>query len=190
MRNYAGTCKVINVQLQCSVYLFDILFAIKKFSFCGVLFNRILAWERGISKRQYLEGNCSFPCNLFIAIQYMQGCENMFLLVSLSKSKFFTRVALVSFVQYSCRTRVVSVALVSHSCQTCVALVSPVSQSCRTRVAFVSLVSHSCRSCLALGLLIRLDQKKLLQLVLGNNQATLKEQGFLPLSLQLTKTFT
>ena len=48
----------------------------------------------------------------------------MFLLVSLSKSKFFTRVAPVPFVYYSCRTRVVSVALVSNLCGTRVALVS------------------------------------------------------------------
>ena len=43
----------------------------------------------------------------------------MFLPVSLSKSKFFTRVALMSFVQHSCRTcvaRVSLVSLVSHSC--------------------------------------------------------------------------
>ena len=40
-----------HLQLQSSVQLFDIAFAIKKFSFCGALFKRILAWERGISKR-------------------------------------------------------------------------------------------------------------------------------------------
>ena len=57
----------------------------------------------------------------------------MFLPVSLSKSKFFTRVALVSFVY--------------HSCCICVALVSLVSHSCRTRVASVALMLHSCRSC-------------------------------------------
>ena len=56
----------------------------------------------------------------------------MFLLVSLSKSKFFTRVAPVSFVYHSCRTGVVSVALVSNLCGTGVA-----------RVSLVSLVSYS-----------------------------------------------
>ena len=50
----------------------------------------------------------------------------MLLLVPLSKSKFFTRVALVSLASYSCRTRVASVALVLHS-----------RGLCRTR-AFVS----------------------------------------------------
>ena len=60
----------------------------------------------------------------------------MFLLVSLSKSKFFTRVALVSFVSHSCR-----------SYSACVALVSLVSHSCRTRVVSVALVLHSCSSC-------------------------------------------
>ena len=57
----------------------------------------------------------------------------MFLLVWLSKSKFSTRVALMSFVQ--------------HSCLTCVTLVSLVSHPCCTRVARVSLVLHLCRSC-------------------------------------------
>ena len=33
-----------------------------KFSFCGALFKCILAWERGISKRYFLEWNCSSPC--------------------------------------------------------------------------------------------------------------------------------
>ena len=39
------------LQLQSSVQRFDIAFAIKKFSFCGALFKRILAWKQGISKR-------------------------------------------------------------------------------------------------------------------------------------------
>ena len=39
------------LQLQSSVQLFDIAFAIKKFSFCGALFKRILAWKRDIFKR-------------------------------------------------------------------------------------------------------------------------------------------
>ena len=38
------------LQLQSSVHLFDIAFAIKKFSFCGALFKHILAWKRDISK--------------------------------------------------------------------------------------------------------------------------------------------
>ena len=36
--------------LQFSVELFCLLFTIKKFTFCGALFKRILAWERGTSK--------------------------------------------------------------------------------------------------------------------------------------------
>ena len=39
------------LQLQSSVYRFDIVFVITKFSFCGALFKPILAWERGISNR-------------------------------------------------------------------------------------------------------------------------------------------
>ena len=64
----------------------------------------------------------------------------MFLLVPSSKSKFFTRVALVSFVQHSCRQCSTRVALVLHSCLT----VFHSCRSCRTRVASVALVSHSC----------------------------------------------
>ena len=40
-----------HLQLQSIVKLFDIAFAIKKFSFCGALFKRILAWKRDISKK-------------------------------------------------------------------------------------------------------------------------------------------
>ena len=40
-----------HLQPQPSVERFDIGFAIKKFSFCGALFKRILLWKRAISKR-------------------------------------------------------------------------------------------------------------------------------------------
>ena len=40
-----------HLQLQPSVQLFDIAFAIKKFSFYDALFKRILAWKRDISER-------------------------------------------------------------------------------------------------------------------------------------------
>ena len=40
-----------HLQLQSSVQRFHITFAIKKFSFCGALFKRILAWKQDISKR-------------------------------------------------------------------------------------------------------------------------------------------
>ena len=40
-----------HLQLPSSVQLFDIAFVIKKFSFCGALFKRILAWKQDISKR-------------------------------------------------------------------------------------------------------------------------------------------
>ena len=133
-----------HLQLQSSLQLFDLAFVITKFSFCGSLFKCILAWERGISKRQYLERNCSSPCNLSFAIQIIQWYEKMFSLLLLSKSKFLNHVALVS----SCSTHV---AVVLHSYYTRVALVSLVLQSChscRTCVALVSFVSHSYCSCL------------------------------------------
>ena len=68
----------------------------------------------------------------------------MFLPRSLSKSKFLTRVELMSLLQHSCRTSVTLVSLVSHLCYTCVASVALVlhsSRSCRTRLARVALVS-------------------------------------------------
>ena len=40
-----------HLQLQSSAQLFDIAFAIKKFSFCDALFKRILAWKRDTFKR-------------------------------------------------------------------------------------------------------------------------------------------
>ena len=37
-----------HLQLQSSLWPFDIAFSITKFSFCGALFKYILAWERGM----------------------------------------------------------------------------------------------------------------------------------------------
>ena len=68
----------------------------------------------------------------------------MFLFVSLSKSKFVTRVTLVSHSCRSCSTRVELVSHLCRSCLTCVALVSLVSHSCRIHVARVALVSLVC----------------------------------------------
>ena len=85
--------------------------------------------------------SCCSPCSLPFVIQLIQGYENIFSLVSLSKLKFLTRVAVVSFVQRGCR---ICVALMLHSCCLCltrVALVSFVLHLCRTRVGRVW---HSC----------------------------------------------
>ena len=59
----------------------------------------------------------------------------MFSLALLTKSKFFIRVALVSFVQHSCRTRIVRVVLALHS-----------SRSYLIRIALMTFVLHSCRT--------------------------------------------
>ena len=49
MRNYVETCKdICGYNL---VYNFFYFFAIKKFTFCGALFKRILAWVRGTDKK-------------------------------------------------------------------------------------------------------------------------------------------
>ena len=73
----------------------------------------------------------------------------MFLLVQLSKSKFF----------HSCSTHVVRVALVLHLCHSCSSGVAHVLHSyclCLTRIALVSLLSHSCRIRAALVVLVLL----------------------------------
>ena len=80
----------------------------------------------------------SFTCHL----QY----RVVFHLCSYQNQNLFTRVALVSFVQHSCRTRVALVLFVQHSCCTCVALVSLLSHSCHTRVTLVSHSYHSYRT--------------------------------------------
>ena len=54
MRNYAETCK--GICCYNSVYnFFCIPFAIKKFSFCGALLRRNLAWEGDTSKTWFLD---------------------------------------------------------------------------------------------------------------------------------------
>ena len=71
----------------------------------------------------------------------------MFLLVSFSKSKFFTLVVHVALVSQLCRSCSTRVALVLQSCRSCltrIVLISLVSRSCCIRVgrvAFVSFVS-------------------------------------------------
>ena len=117
MRNFTERCNsVCSYNLVCN--FLDIAFAITKFSFCGALFKRILAWERGIFKRGY-------QLKLFLGVKicfHSSRYENQ---------KF-------PLVQYSCRTGVVRVAFVLHSCHSCL---TRSCRSCRTRVARVW---HSC----------------------------------------------
>ena len=78
----------------------------------------------------------------------------MFSLLPLSKSKFFTCVAIVLFVSNLCRTRITPVALSSHSCPTFVVHFLLMSRWCHlvlhssrtgvVRVALMSLVSGTC----------------------------------------------
>ena len=54
MRNYSETCQgICGYNLVDNIFVY--LFAIKKISFCGALFKRILAWEGGISKTWFLD---------------------------------------------------------------------------------------------------------------------------------------
>ena len=100
MRNYVGTCQricsyhlVYNsliqlLPLQCSVFLIH---------FSNVFWHGNEVFPKGSSQNEIV------PCTLSFVIQLIQGCENMFSLVPLSKSTFFTRIALASFVSHSCR---------------------------------------------------------------------------------------
>ena len=80
--------------------------------FCGALFKCILAWKRGVSKRQFKEIVSSLVV-FHLPYSKYKGVK-MILFVPLSKSNFFTRIAIVSFVWYSCCTRVVLVSFVTH----------------------------------------------------------------------------
>ena len=91
----------------------------------------------------------------------------MFLLVSLSKLKFFTGVALVSFVQRSCRTFVALVLLVSYSrCWCC------------TRVALVSLVSGTCVVNQTRSLICMVIHNGLKSYMIGKIRKNITEQSF------------
>ena len=130
MRNYAGTCKGI-----CSynlVYNFLIQLLPLKNSVFVVHFSNAFSY----GNEAFAKVSSQNEIVPLLVIFHFSYCENMFLLVSLSKSKIFTCVALMSFVQYSCLTRVVRVTLVLHLCCTRVA-----------RASLVSLVSHLCCSC-------------------------------------------
>ena len=67
---------------------------------------------------------------------------------------FFTRVALVSFVQHSCCTHVVRVTLMLHLCCTGVTRVSLVLHFCHILVARV------CHSCCKLDQILRILQRR------------------------------
>ena len=58
-----------HLQLHSSVQRFDIAFFIKRFGFCGALFERSLAWKQDISKRLFLEWNCFSPCRPAILLK-------------------------------------------------------------------------------------------------------------------------
>ena len=133
MRNYAGTRKGI-----CSyslVYNFLIQLLRLQGSVCLVHFSNAF-WHGNDAFPKVSSQNEIVPLLVILShIANRQGVKMFSLLPLFSLlSKYFTCVALVSFMQHSCR-------------------------SCCTRVALVSLVSRSCRSCLALVLQNRLDEK-------------------------------
>ena len=107
MRNYAGTCKG-----NCSynlVYNFLIqTLPLQKPVF--VMYFSSAFWHENEVFPKDGSQNEVVLLLLIVAIWLRQGGENMFSLLSLSKPKFFTCVALVSFVQHSSHTLVFSVA--------------------------------------------------------------------------------
>ena len=135
MRNYTGTRKGINVQLQSSVYLFDISFAIKKFSFCGAIFKSILAWERGIELPKGSSQNQVVRLLVIFHLPYIKcmGVKICFYSCHYQNQNF----SLVLHSCRSCRNRAALASFIQHSCHACVALVSLVSHSCCTRFARV-----------------------------------------------------
>ena len=76
-RNNAYLCGNVlaNSWQQFHVQLFCIPFAIKKFSFRGSLFKRILAWEGGTSKTWY-QTKIVPLLFIFHLTQLIQGCES------------------------------------------------------------------------------------------------------------------
>ena len=110
MRNYAGTCTGIcsyNLVRNFLIQLLPLQSSVFLVHFSNVFWHGNEAFPKGNSQNEIIS---------LLVIQLIQGCEKMLSLVSLSKSKFFTRFALVLFVQHSCNTRVVRVALTSNLC--------------------------------------------------------------------------
>ena len=112
----------------------------------------------------------------------------MFSLVSLSKSKFFTLVAIVSFVSHSSHffhffhtffTLFTLAFFVSHWCR-----------SCHNVVALVLLLSHSCCLYLALVLQNRLDLSNNDRNILNKTNVKSTEFLFMALIRQVIKVST
>ena len=126
IENEAALLCVIMWERASSVQLFDIAFAIKKFSFCGALFKRILVWKRDIPKGSSLYE--IFPFLLVFHLPY---------------SKY--KGAKICF--YPCRYQNQNCSLVSHLCRsssTLVASVALVLHSCHSSRSRVARVWHSC----------------------------------------------
>ena len=131
--------RVFAATIQCII--FDIAFAIKKFSFCGGLPNAF--WHGHEAFPQVSSQNEIVHLLLILQLPYSKyrGVKICFCSCRYENQNF-------SLVSHSCHSCSTHVTLVSHSCRlrrTCVALVSHSCCSCLTRVALVLLVSHSCR---------------------------------------------
>ena len=142
MRNYAGTCK--NIRSYNLLYNFLIQFLPLKNSVFVVHFSNAF-WH----------GNKAFPkvsfqneIVLLLVIFHLPYSKYRSVKICFYSSRYQNQnFSLVSHSCCSCSTRVALVLFVQHSCRTCVALVSHSCHQCRTRVArfaLVLLVSGTC----------------------------------------------
>ena len=113
MRNFVGTCKSIcSYNLICN-FLIKVLIIQSQVLWCT--FQTHFSMGTRHFQKVVLRRKCSSPCNSSFDIERMQGFENIFFLLSLPKSKFFPRVALVSLVSHLCAARAALVLLVSST---------------------------------------------------------------------------
>ena len=121
MPNYAGTCKGIcscNVVYNFLIQLLPLENSVFVVYVSNAFWYRNKAFPEGSSQNEVVFLLITFHLSYS---KYNGGCENMFSLMSLST--FFTRVALVPFVQHSCCTHIALVSLMLHSCRISVARV-------------------------------------------------------------------
>ena len=130
MRNYTGTRKGINVQLESSVYLLPL-----KSSVFVVQFLK----HFGMGTRHFQESSQNQSQNQVVRLLviFHLPCIKCMGVKICFYSCHYQNFSLVSHSCRSCRNRDALASFMYHSCHTCIALVSLVSHSCCTRFARV-----------------------------------------------------
>ena len=111
VRDYAGTCKGIcsyNLVYNFLIQLLSLKSLVSVVHFLNAFWHGNKAFPKGSSQNEIVPP----PVVFHLPYCKYKGVK-MLLLMSLSKSKIFTLVSLVSFVQHSCRTCVALVSLMS-----------------------------------------------------------------------------